>query len=180
MLFISLSILTGVLAPLIVMTQEVILKYPAPHEGAELPTALSCHLHMAPDIKKLYFTIMGMIFYGITAIVSGAFLACTICKAMKVDLENYFIKDDFKNHVSVILAITWKKRAWIHVSWVQVFTYLREVLGTAACWQIIIVRGVMPTNILLIEGNNIDTSTASYAFKLCQKFTISRTNCCAI
>ena len=109
MLFISLSILTGVLAPLIVMTQEVILKYPAPHEGAELPTALSCHLHMAPDIKKLYFTIMGMIFYGITAIVSGAFLACTICKAMKVDLENYFIKDDFKNHVSVILAITWKK-----------------------------------------------------------------------
>ncbi|XP_067948588.1 thyrotropin-releasing hormone receptor-like [Watersipora subatra] len=89
----------GVLAPLIVMTKEVLLKYPAPHEGADLPTATSCYLEMEPHIKQLYFTIMGMVFYGITAIVSIAYLACTICKAMNVDLENYFIKDDFKNHI---------------------------------------------------------------------------------
>lgn len=72
----------------------MLLKYA---DGTE---AQSCQLHMAPHITKLYFTVMGMIFYGISAILSLAFLACTICKLKKVDLESYFIKDDFKNHVS--------------------------------------------------------------------------------
>jgi len=56
---------------------------------------------MAADVRKLYFTIMGMVFYGITAIISVAFLACTICKVRSIDMENTFIKDDFKNHVSI-------------------------------------------------------------------------------
>lgn len=94
------AFVVGILAPLIVMTKEVLLKYPPAEPGGEMPTAMSCHLQMAPDVKKLYFTVMGMVFYGITAIVSIAFLCCTICKAMNIDLDNYFVKDDFKNHVS--------------------------------------------------------------------------------
>lgn len=84
----------GILAPLIVMTKPVDWVYP---DGT---TTSVCELTMDPHVKKLYFTTMGMLFYGITAIVSVIFLACTICKIKNVDLESYFIKDDFKNHVS--------------------------------------------------------------------------------
>jgi len=97
----------GVLAPLIAMTKEVTLKYPPSYgdiNGAPLE-AQTCYVDMEPDVKKLYFTIMGMLFYGITAIVSVAFLSCTICKAVSVDLENYFIKDDFKNHILKCTAV---------------------------------------------------------------------------
>ena len=94
----------GVLAPLIAMTKEVTLKYPDIYNNNGMAQeAQTCYVDMEPDVKKLYFTIMGMLFYGITAIVSVAFLSCTICKAMSVDLENYFIKDDFKNHVSFVV-----------------------------------------------------------------------------
>lgn len=102
------SLFLGVLAPLIAMTKEVTIKYPLSYgsdEQGNMLEAQTCYLDMEPDVKKLYFTIMGMLFYGITAIVSIAFLSCTICKALSVDLENYFIKDDFKNHVSVNLEL---------------------------------------------------------------------------
>lgn len=85
------------------MTKEVTLKYP--EKDGEVPTAQSCYLDMPADVKKLYFTIMGGIFYGITAIVSGAFLICTVCKARKIDLEEYYVKDDFKNHVSIFVFV---------------------------------------------------------------------------
>ena len=86
------------------MTKEVTLKYPDIYNiNGMAQEAQTCYVDMEPDVKKLYFTIMGMLFYGITAIVSVAFLSCTICKAMSVDLENYFIKDDFKNHVSFVV-----------------------------------------------------------------------------